>query len=209
MQRTKLVLAAVITTFTVTSCATGESAPVDSAVEAGTTLAAASETTTTSAAAVVPTVSGSEPATTGPVVPPRERGVEQELTLSDAHDPSRMWKQGSYQATGSSEPRSAVASVIECSSKRELEFRFAKHTGTLTFAVAQDLNSKNSTTTLQFSLLADQRAVDDKKIAFKDSTTLSTSLVGVSSVRLIISVAESTSNCTTTALLTSITIDNE
>ncbi len=142
---------------------------------------------------------------------PAVAGSPQTLTLSDAREHNSSWTDGSFQTSQSGDQVKAIATPVSCYSPKELEYRFAKQTGKLVVGVAQDLNSKSSSTILQFSLYANGRSVSEKKINFNQQERLSAPLTGVNS--LIIKVAatqpsNSSGSCDTTALLTSITVES-
>ncbi|MFV0373551.1 hypothetical protein [Microbacterium sp.] len=127
------------------------------------------------------------------------------LTLSDAkHAPG--WSEGEHRVPGRADAVMAMAVEVRCyGSGESLEFRFADQSGRLTFEVAQDLDSESSTVELEFSLTANGRAIESKRVAFDEHATLSTDLTGVSAA--ILTVAGADCRDTTTALVTSATVE--
>lgn len=159
----------------------------------------ASSTTTQRASA---TTSAASTSTGVPII----RKGTQSLRLADAQE-TDSWVEGSYEVPKVPEPVQALATNVGCYSDRELEFRFSLESGTLNIAVAQSQDSKSSSAILQFSLLADGRSVDVKKVSFDQQALLTTQLDGVSVVLVRVEQVDSSGNCgTTTALLTSVEI---
>lgn len=149
-----------------------------------------------------PTVSPSSTGSGGAVVRPGA----QKLTLGDAHDPA-SWEEGSFEVPQFKDSVQAIAVDVGCYSAEELEFRFSLQSGVLKVAVAQSMSSENSAVTLQFTLLADKRPVDVKKIGFTEQAVLETQLDGVSVVEIVVDRTDSVGSCSeTTALLTSVEI---
>ncbi|KQU28767.1 hypothetical protein ASH04_22355 [Rhodococcus sp. Leaf233] len=132
------------------------------------------------------------------------RSGKQSLTLADAQK-TTSWREGSFDVPKVAGPVQAIATDVGCYSTRELEFRFSLQTGVLNVAVAQSQDSENSSVSLQFSLLADNRSVDVKKIGFDQQAVLSTQLDGVSVVKVLVDRVDGVGSCSdTTALLTSV-----
>lgn len=158
----------------------------------------------------IPTVSSTTKPTTS--TPPTSssgavvRPGKQKLTLADAHDPAG-WQEGSFEVPQVEDSAQAIAVDVGCYSAEKVEFRFSRQSGTLKVAVAQAMSSDNSAITLQFTLLADKRSVDVKKIGFTEQAVLETQLDGVSVVEILVDRADGMGSCAeTTALLTSVEI---
>lgn len=146
----------------------------------------------------------SSAATTTSTGVPVIRSGKQSLTLADAQE-TTGWREGSFDVPKVADPVQGIATEVGCYSTRELEFRFSLQSGVLNVGVAQSLDSSNSSVTLQFSLLADSRSVDVKKIAFDQQAMLSTQLDGVSVVKVLVDRVDGAGSCSeTTALLTSV-----
>lgn len=126
------------------------------------------------------------------------------LTLADAYN-ADSWEEGSFEVPKVPDPVQAIATTIGCYSDEELEFRFQLQSGSLSVAVAQSMDSKNPSVTLQFTLIADGRTVDVDKIAFDQQAVLTTQLDGVSVVKIVADRTDSAGSCSdTTALITSV-----
>lgn len=170
---------------------TQSSAP-PSGEPASTTSLDVSTSTVTSPAVTTPT---SPPG--GPVI----RSGKKELTLADAFEPED-WQEGSFDVPKVAEPVKAIAIGVGCNYQEMLEFRFSLQTGTLSVSVAQSLDSRSSTATLEFNLEADRVSQDVKKISFDQQTVLTTQLDGVSVVRIYVKQVDKQGCDTATALLT-------
>lgn len=134
------------------------------------------------------------------------RSGKQSLSLADAQA-TNSWEEGSFDVPKMREPVQAIATNVGCYSDRTLEFRFSLESGQLNVTAAQSQDSRSSSVVLQFSLLADGRSVDVKKVAFDQQAVLTTQLDGVSVVKVHVERVDSPGSCDeTTALLTSVEI---
>lgn len=134
------------------------------------------------------------------------QGGRQSLTLADARA-TNDWREGSFNVPSGTEPVKGIAAEVTCYSDPVIEFRFSRQKGNLLVNVAQDLDSKSSSMSVEFTMFADGRSVDVKQIDFASQAQLLTQLDGVSVIKITANSKAATGNCQeTTALLTAVQI---
>lgn len=158
-----------------------------------------------------PSTAGSQsPSPTGPSVITVSPGSERVLQLSDAYGVGRYgsnWTEGSVRIPSSATEVQGMATKVGCYSEpRALEFRFAQSQGAFSAAVAQSLDSTDSSAVLEWTLVVDGRRVSTQRIAFKETAEFSTSLAGVAVVRLEVLTAKPCSD-EATGVVTSAKVD--
>ncbi len=140
----------------------------------------------------------SEEPTGPPVI--RNEGVPKKLTLTDIFE-HVGWEEGLAQIPQSPTPLQAMFTNVGCYDIHRMEIRLAQATGSAAITVAQALNARSSTVSLEFKLLANQRLVDTKIVKFDQVATLTTPVDGVSALTLEVRTAKG-SDCDTTAVVT-------
>lgn len=171
--------------------------------------AGTSESTTDVAetSATSPTVDGSAPTSSGPVIVPPPTGTGTRiLTLADVFEPGQ-WTEGSYQPAGAANQIQAMGVSLYCGSEDQtMELRFNGQTSKLVANVAQDFRSPSSDHTLEFSAKADGRQIVTKAIQFKGSAELVVPLSGVAVVQLAAKSTGSACSGSATALITKLSV---
>ena len=118
------------------------------------------------------------------------------LTLADFHMPSSEWEQERYDLAGQKDVQGIGAPVQYCGQyPQQLELRLGNNFQELTFSVAQDDDSEDSTQYLSVEVLANNEQVEIRSVPFNQIQEFTIDVDGVNALQILISLDENEPDC--------------